>query len=300
MIDIADRLLVHEMIAAQAARTPDAVAVLADGEAWTYGHLVDCASQIARVLRETGAGRETVVGLAYPRSFAGVAGMLGIWSAAAAFVYLDPALPPARLAHIVAECRMPVILTADATAVARLGAAVVELTDVLAAGWGGPPPPAGNTPGDLCYVVYTSGSTGVPKGVAVEHAGVANMARQLARIFGVAEGMRMLQYSAWSWDAALCELLVALTTGATMVVAPDQVRGGGQDLAGFLREQRIEVATLVPSVLAALPEDNLPDLRTMVAVGEPCPPEVVDRWGRGRRFLNGYGPTEATVAVSVG
>src|SRR5262249_44176335 len=105
----------------------------------------------------------------------------------------------------------------------------------------------------------------------------------------------------WAWDAAVCEILVTLTAGGTLVLAPDALRHGGEDLAGFLRRHRVEVATLTPSVLAALPHGDLPDLRTVVAVGEPCPAEPVTRWGQpGCRFLNGYGPTEATVAVSVG
>src|SRR6266545_1162751 len=168
-------------------------------------------------------------------------------------------------------------------------------------GWHGTELVPVHRPEDLCYVVYTSGSTGIPKGVAVEHRGVANMTVQLARLFQVQPGVRMLQFASWAWDAAVCEILVTLAAGATLVLAPDTARRGGEELAAFLRHQRINVATLTPSLLAALPYDALPDLHTVVAVGEPCPAPLVTRWAaHGRRFLNGYGPTEATVAVSVG
>src|SRR6266542_1917199 len=216
---------------------------------------------------------------------------------------LDATWPRERLRRVVAQCRMPIVVTdAHAAAIAEdLGPATIGLDRVLATFGSDPEPLVVNQPGDLAYVVYTSGSTGVPKGVAVEHGGVANMCRQLARVFKVSPGSRMLQFSHWAWDAAVCELLVTLTAGATVVLAPETVRHGGEDLAELMRRHRVSVATLTPSVLAALPHRDLPDLRTVVAVGEPCPAELVTRWARrGRRVLNGYGPTEATVAVSVG
>ncbi len=215
-------------------------------------------------------------------------------------MYLDPAWPRERLTHVTRGCRIRTAVAIGAVA-AGLGLATIALDDAVTPAPDRPDLVTRLQPDDLCYVVYTSGSTGTPKGVAVAHRGVANMVVQLADLFGVRPGIRVLQFANWAWDAAVGEILTTLAAGATLVLAPDQVRHGGEHLASLLREHQIAVATLTPSVLAALPHHDLPDLRTVVAVGETCPPDLVRRWARpGRRFLNGYGPTEATVAVSVG
>jgi amino acid adenylation domain-containing protein len=240
--------------------------------------------------------------------------MLGLLFGGAAYLYLDPAMPQPRRRRMLDQCAVRSVVTAgpDTAAEAVLGRrtwAVPELAD----GSGHDAQPAGEPqagsqpwrpgiePGNLCYVAYTSGSTGTPKGVAVEHGAAANMAMQLGEVFGVTPGTRVLQFASWSWDASACEILVTLAAGGTLVLAPEPLRTGGPELAAFLRRHRVQVATLTPSLLAALPEADLPDLRTVVAVGEPCPADLVDRWGRdGRHVLNGYGLTETTVAVSVG
>ncbi len=296
----ADTALVRDMITARAAANPNAVAVLAGTHTLTYQQLLDGATRIAHRLRDSGVDRDQVVGLTGPRSAHGVVGLLGILTAGAAYAYLDPTWPRERLRQVVRECRIRSTVAAG-DGVAGLGLATIGVGDPIVAGWHGTELVPVHRPEDLCYVVYTSGSTGIPKGVAIEHRGVANMTVQLARLFQVQPGVRMLQFASWAWDAAVCEILVTLAAGATLVLAPDTARRGGEELAAFLRHQRINVATLTPSLLAALPYDALPDLHTVVAVGEPCPAPLVTRWAaHGRRFLNGYGPTEATVAVSVG
>ncbi len=276
--------LVPELVAGWADTTPDAVAAVDGPRTMTYRHLVDRAHGVAGALRASGAGRDEVIGLSCARGLPGLIGMLGILLAGSAYLYLDPTWPEPRRRQMVDQCRVRTVLTDSAIPSTARPARQRRHTE----------------PGDLCYVVYTSGSTGGPRGVAVEHGGVANMARELARVFGLQRGTRVLQFANWAWDAAAGEILPALAAGGTVVVAGDTVRHGGEPLATLLRRHRVQVATLTPSLLSALPEADLPDLRTVVAVGEPCPAELVGRWARGRRFLNGYGPTEATVAVSVG
>ena len=288
-------MLVPQTIARWAVTTPDAPAVVDGPRTVSYRQLLQAAWRVAAAVRRAGAGRDDVVGLSCRRGIEGLSGMLGILLAGAAYLYLDPAWPVQRRRHMVRECRVPLALTdaPDDLDVPRLRLA--EANRGLNITY---PPKA--EPGDLCYVVYTSGSTGTPKGVAVEHRGAANMAHRLAEAFDARPGARMLQFASWAWDAAAGEIFVTLAAGGTLVLAREAVRNGGEELAALLRAERVRIATLTPSLLAALPEGGLPDLRTVVAVGEPCPPELVARWAPGRVFLNGYGPSEATVAVTVG
>jgi amino acid adenylation domain-containing protein len=297
-------LPVPELIARWAVTTPDAVAAVDGARAVTYRQLLDRALRIAGAVRRAGAGRDEVVGLACRRGIDGLTGMLGVLLAGSAYLYLDPTWPAERRDHMVRECQVPLVLVdapdTDFAPDTDLAPDLPRIALDEPPGGAARRQPSGVRSGDLCYVVYTSGSTGVPKGVAVEHRGAANMARRLAAAFGVRPGVRMLQFASWAWDAAAGEILVTLVAGGTLVFARDAARNGGEELAALLREERVQVATLTPSLLAALPEAGLPDLRTVIAVGEPCPPELVARWAPGRWFLNGYGPSEATVAVSVG
>ncbi|HEX6684528.1 MAG TPA: amino acid adenylation domain-containing protein [Candidatus Limnocylindrales bacterium] len=293
--------LIHDMILKQAATCPSAPAAVAGDDELTYEALAARALAFAGQLHRSGVRPGEVVGLSCTRSTDGLVGILGILAAGAAYLYLDPALPVARLRYMLDQCAVRVIATGSRTEDVPDHRPIVCIADTaLPSGVNGFRP-AGGVPADLAYVVYTSGSTGSPRGVAVEHAGVTNMARRLAAAFRVRKGTRVLQFSSWSWDASAAEILVPLAVGGCVVLAPDAARGGGDDLAAFLRLSRVNVTTLTPSVLAATPARELPELRTVAAVGETCPSDVVTRWSApGRRFLNGYGPTEATVAVSIG
>ena len=311
--------LLPAMITARAEATPDAIAVQTETETLTYRQLLHRAGLVSQALYDKALFVDEVVGLACPRSVDGLVGMLGLLIGGAACLYLDPSMPQPRQARMLDECAVRTVLTAGPdsppeTVLGRRTWAVPEVTgdarqdngghDAHAAGEHQARPQSWQPriePGHLCYIAYTSGNTGTPKGVAVEHGAAANMAVQLGEVFDVTAGTRMLQFASWSWDAAACEILVTLAAGGTLVLTPEPLRTGGPELAVFLRRHRVQVATLTPSLLAALPETDLPDLHTVVAVGEPCPADLVGRWAyEGRRVLNGYGLTETTVAVSVG
>ncbi|MFO7587519.1 MAG: non-ribosomal peptide synthetase, partial [Gemmatimonadota bacterium] len=157
---------------------------------------------------------------------------------------------------------------------------------------------SGAGPGDLAYVIYTSGSTGVPKGTELRHGGLCNLAEAQRVAFGIEPGDRVLQFAPLSFDASVWETFMALANGATLVVAgPEELVGTA--LAEVLARERIGVVTLPPSVLAVLPEAELPDLRVVVSAGEACGAELVDRWAGGRAFFNAYGPTETTVCAAM-
>ncbi|WP_245568466.1 non-ribosomal peptide synthetase, partial [Nocardia concava] len=181
------------------------------------------------------------------------------------------------------------------------GVAWLNLDDLADDGGGGTP--ASVAPLNTAYVVYTSGSTGQPKGVEVTHAGLAAVAAAQQRDYGITADARVLGVAARTFDAAMLEILLAVPAGATLVLAPEDAYGGPA-LTDFLREQRITHAFLTPSVVASLDPAGLDDLRVLTVGGEGYSTRLVERWsrtdaGRARRFFNTYGPTETTIITMI-
>ncbi|MEZ5889850.1 MAG: amino acid adenylation domain-containing protein [Xanthobacteraceae bacterium] len=287
------------LFAAQAARTPDAIAVVGEDETLSYGELEARANRLAHHLRGLGVGPEVVVGLCVERSAAMVVGLLGILKAGGAYLPLDPGYPAERLGFMLADAGAKVLVTtsalaatlpthsaqlvrldADASAIARHPASV---------------PPLALDPQHPAYVIYTSGSTGQPKGVVVSHGGISSLVAAQVERFGITPESRVLQFASLSFDAAVSEIATVLVTGATLVLAPAE--RGEEELGRLIGERQVTHATLPPTLVAALSED-LP-LRTLVVAGEACPGDVVERWSRGRRMINAYGPTETTVCATM-
>jgi len=156
-------------------------------------------------------------------------------------------------------------------------------------------PPSQVTPDSLAYVIYTSGSTGRPKGVLVEHRGLVNFIEAACRTYFTREQERLLQFASFSFDASVAEIFSTLAGGHTLVLAAREALSSPPDLHRLLQTQAITMVTLPPSMLAALSSEDLPALHTVLTAGEICPMEVARRWARGRRLINAYGPTEATI-----
>jgi amino acid adenylation domain-containing protein len=291
----------HALMERWAARMPDAAAVAFDGGEWTYAELDRRANRLARHLRALGAGPERVVAIMLERSPDQVAAVLAAWKAGAAYLPVDPAYPAERRAYMLEDSGACVVLTRAGLAGAVSAAARVETMDEAWAAADDLPDTslgADVPPTALAYVIYTSGSTGRPKGVMVTHAGLANLAEGQCWGFGIERRMRVLQFASFSFDAALADLVSTLGNGATLVLAAPEALLPGRPLADTLRERAIEMVFLPPSAWAVLPEAELPALRSVISGGEACPPEVAARWSRGRRFVNAYGPTEATVCAT--
>jgi amino acid adenylation domain-containing protein len=150
------------------------------------------------------------------------------------------------------------------------------------------------------YVIYTSGSTGRPKGVVATHSGLCNLVEAQKEALGVGNQSRVLQFASLSFDASVWEIFSALAAGGSLWVYPQGRLMPGEDLERTLREDEITMATLPPTALAVMRQDDLGQLQTVIAAGEACGAEIVERWGRGRRFIDAYGPTETTVCASLG
>jgi amino acid adenylation domain-containing protein len=290
---------IQELFEAQAARTPNATAVVLEKEPLTYREL-DCrANQLAHYLQALGVAPETLVGIYVERSLEMVVGILGILKAGGAYVPLDTANPSERLAFMLEDTQAAVLLTQQGLLDAL--PAQAPKTVCLDADWEVIAQHSAEKPirpvkaDNLAYVIYTSGSTGKPKGVMVAQAGVGNVIKEQIRTFGVGLGSHILQFSSPSYDASLFEIIMAFGSGATLYLPNRDILLSGEALVRFLRDENVTVVTLTPTVLAAMPYEQLPSLQVLTVAGEACPAELVAQWASGRQFFNLYGPTEATI-----
>ncbi|HYO51945.1 non-ribosomal peptide synthetase, partial [Archangium sp.] len=292
----------HELFEEQARRTPDAVAVSFEGTQLSYQQLERHANQLAHYLRERGVGPDVVVGLCLDRGVELVIGMLGILKAGGAWLPLDPAQPMERLGYMLSDTGALVLVTQE-----RLAYEVPshgELRVLLDTEWEQftrQPEEALKAnvgPENLAYVIYTSGSTGKPKGVLIEHRNIFNTLRGSQRECGMEPGQKLMQFASIGFDASVQEMFLPLLNGGTLVFAPPEALLPGPEMARFIKSQGITHLMVATPVLAALPYEEDSPLRTVVVGGEACPAELVDRWAPGRRFIQQYGPTEASITAA--
>ncbi|MCW6010178.1 amino acid adenylation domain-containing protein, partial [Micromonospora sp. CPCC 205371] len=265
---------VHQLIAARAAATPDAVAVVCGPRTLTYAALMERSGRFAHWLRAQGMGAESVVGLRLPRGVDMVVGIVGAWMAGAAYLPLDPEYPADRLDFMVADA----------------GATLV-VTDVDVRGMPSAPSTVVVDPRALAYVIYTSGSTGRPKGVQATHGGLLNLVAAL----GFAVAGRALQFASFSFDASVLDVAGVLATGGTLVVAGSAERADPVALTGLVRASGAVALNVAPSLLAVLDPEQLSTVERMLVGSERVGARVAQAWAPGRQMLIGYGPTEASV-----
>ncbi|MYX24502.1 non-ribosomal peptide synthetase, partial [Streptomyces sp. SID8380] len=295
-----------EAFRAQAARTPEATALVFEGASLTYAELDARVDALARTLAAHGAGAESTVAVALPRSVALVVTLLAVHRAGAAYLPLDTGYPLDRLAYTLDDARPACLVTTGGVAlpdseVPRLAVDPDGTPERPADA----PLPAAPDPRHPAYVLYTSGSTGRPKGVTVPHAGIANRLRWMQDHHRLGAGDRVLQKTPAGFDVSVWEFFWPLVTGATLVVVRP---GGHQDpahLADLIRRERVTTAHFVPSMLRAfLAEPTAPgcaSLRRVVCSGEALPAPLAARFHEvlpGCRLHNLYGPTEASVDVT--
>ncbi|KKC04610.1 non-ribosomal peptide synthetase, partial [Mycobacterium nebraskense] len=287
------------LFAEQVARAPEAVALRCGQRSWTYRELDEASNRLAHLLIDYGAGQGACVALLFARSAEAIVAIVAVLKTGAAYLPIDPTVPDERIAFLVTDAAPIAVLTTTALRprLSERDLAVLEIDDsrIDARPNTGLPAPA---PEDIAHIIYTSGTTGVPKGVAVTH-------HNITRLFdGLQVGIRLGPEQVWTqchsyaFDFSVWEIWGALLFGGRLVVVPDQVTRSPEDLHALLIAEQVTVLSQTPSALAALSPHGLEGVALMAA-GEACPPEVVDRWAPGRVMVNGYGPTETTVYAAI-
>jgi amino acid adenylation domain-containing protein len=307
--------LVHERFERWAHARPDAIALeTADGrEALTYKELNRRGNLLAHRLRRLGVRTDAVVGIWAERSVEFVAGVLGVLKAGGAYMPLDPGMPADRLAAVVRSSGISVLLARDGRPAALPDAFDGEV--VALSGLSGPAedeldPEPWAVPESLVYVLFTSGSTGLPKGVQIPHAALASFAETTRRLYGIGPADRVLQFSSLVFDISVEEIFTAWTAGAALVLRSDEMTSSPARFLRALRELDVQMVDLPTAywhelgVELAKGEVPLPDcVRSVIFAGERALQERLAGWQdamrRGVRLFNSYGPTEAAPANSV-
>jgi mycobactin peptide synthetase MbtE len=291
------------LVLARASSRPDAVALRQWDREVTYGQLAAAVGALAGTLRGLGVGPETTVGVCGRRRAETVVAMLGVMAAGGAYVPLDPTHPRRRLLATLddAGARL-VVVDSDGRGLLADAGTGLELVAVPATGPGdlgdGPA-----VPDDPAYVMYTSGSTGVPKGVVVTHRAVTAFCEATAEGWDIDADTITLAVASFGFDVSVLDLFVTLAAGGTVALVPESDRVDPGRLGRFAAAHRPTWACLPVSLLPLLDPADFADLRVLIAGAEPPPPDQVERWAGPagapvRRFANAYGPTEATVMVT--
>lgn len=305
----------HQLFELQVERNPDAIAAVfsSGGEnhgsdsQLSYRELNYRSNQLAHYLRAQGVQPDEIVGIFMERSLDVIVGILGILKAGGAYLPLDPDYPQEHLKFMMKDARVTLLLTHEClkgTLQSLLSPEpqksktkfILMDSDWMAISLeSNENPVSGVTPENLAYVLYTSGTTGKPKGVLTCHRGLTNLAEAHVRIFGVRPESRVIQLSTLNFDASVSEFAMALCSGASLYFGPSEALFPGAPLFNQLRMNSITHITITPSALEVMPKEDLPALKTIIVAGDVCSPDLVKHWAAGRRFFNAYGVTEASV-----
>jgi amino acid adenylation domain-containing protein/non-ribosomal peptide synthase protein (TIGR01720 family) len=296
----------HHLVEDIAKRFGDRTAVVAGECRLSYSQLNARANQLAASLQAHGLGTDDLVGVFAERSAEMIIALLGILKSGAAYLPIDPKHPTARLEHIIADASARLVIgRSDGPAAAlsvpclpmeELDPAATGFLDAFPDGELAHSPATG--PDDTAYAIYTSGSTGLPKGVALRHRGLVNLALATTARFGIDEHTRMLQFSSFTFDAATWDFAQALAVGAELHLVDDKTIGNPERVGRYVKEQGITYCFFTPSLLNTLRLEDFHGVTTLVVGGEAVSLELVRKWAKGRRFFNAYGPTENTVVAT--
>ncbi|MDR9897010.1 amino acid adenylation domain-containing protein [Aetokthonos hydrillicola Thurmond2011] len=308
LVDYPQSHCIHQLFEAQVESTPDAVAVIFENEQLTYRELNTRANHLAHYLQTLGVKPEVLVGIFVERSIHMVVGLLGILKAGGAYVPLDPEYPQERLAFILEDATVSVLLTQQHL-VAKLPEHKAHLVYLDSeaqefAQTSELPNPCGVEPSNLAYVIYTSGSTGKPKGAMNTHQGVCNRLLWMQDTYKLSSGDRVLQKTPFSFDVSVWEFFLPLLAGACLVVAKPEGHKDIAYLVEIITQQQITTIHFVPSMLQVFLEDEsvkrCHSLKQVICSGEALPRKLQEHFFSCLecKLHNLYGPTEAAIDVT--
>ena len=309
-MEFPQNLCAHQLFETQAEQRPDAIAAVFEQESITYGRLNAEANRLAHYLVDQGIRPDDMVALCLDRSLEMVIGILGILKAGAAYLPIDPGYPEERVAFMLEDSGVQLVLTQSATmeALPILGEKTIlpldpEFRRMMLASYPETqlsPAALGLTPGNLGYVIYTSGSTGTPKGVLLNHLGMVNLAYNQQHLLRMGPSSRALHFYSLSFDGATWEWLWGLSFGGALVICHNDERKSVGRLSHLLVSQFVTHAAIPPAILAYLDSSQPYHLECLVVSGEACDEATARDWSDKYRLVNSYGPSEATVCATMG
>ncbi|GLV53939.1 hypothetical protein KDH_07900 [Dictyobacter sp. S3.2.2.5] len=290
----------QEMFERQVRLQPQTIALAYRDSTVTYQELNARANQVAHYLRARHqVGPDTLVGISIERSPEALVAILGVLKAGGAYLPLDPSYPSERLAFMINDSQVAVVLSMEQV---EKPAQVADAMFVnLDTSW---PEIASYSTGDpmcvvsnhnLAYAIYTSGSTGTPKGVLVEHGNLLNLVQAVKPVYNLGPESRVLQYMSLSFDVSIADIFTSLVSGARLCLVPKDLMIPGDGLHALIQEYAATSGRFPPSVLQALSNQDLPHLETVITGGDRWTPDLLARWIGQGQFVNEYGPTETTV-----
>ncbi|MBQ4878624.1 amino acid adenylation domain-containing protein [Pseudoalteromonas luteoviolacea] len=305
-VDYPDSQCIHELFEAQAVQTPEAIAIVDNQHSISYRVLNERANQLAHHLIDHHQIKaEQLIGLCVTRSINMMVSILAILKAGGAYVPLDPLSPPARIEGIINDAGLRLIL-ADSAHCPLLSSFSGEtlIIDELSVKSGCTKniykKTRSLTSSSLAYVFYTSGSTGQPKGVMIEHSGVINMSLAQQQYCQLTPQSRVMQFASIGFDASVAEWMMALLSGAQLHICPEPIKQAAPALSDWLLSQQITHLTIPPVLLEVLRFHEDYCFEALLVGGEACSASVAAQWARTYAMYNAYGPTEASVCATMG
>lgn len=290
---------IHEGIERKASLYPEKLAVLCGSETLTYRELSDRSNEMASRLIGEGIKLGDRIAVMLVRSREWVISFLAVLKAGGVYIPIDPAYPSQRIEYMLADSQAAALVVSEQGGILPLfKGLVISITyssfcDIEIGSISLPDVKSE----DLAYVLYTSGSTGDPKGVMVEHRGVSNL-QSYFEALGIGTEDRILQFASASFDASIWEMAMALMTGAGLIIAIPEVIGDLERFERLMRDQSVTVATLPPTYVDQLHPERLPSLRMLVTAGSESNRELFLKWSKRVNYVNAYGPTETTVCAT--